>query len=106
MPFWAKRSKNRDAESPERTLARLQSETGKPRYPLTVTKALRDGQLRLQRGGYNITEVDQFLATIDERTVDEINDVVFSIGRRIEGYSEDQVDALLDKIVSQRADGD
>ncbi len=52
--------------------------------------------------GYAVEEVDAFLATIDTRTVEEIDAVVFRTTRLMGGYEEKEVDAYLDQCIAVR----
>ena len=92
MPFWSRKSEDPVTEDAQQTLRRLQTEAeGRSRTPANSRSAPVPG-LRVHRGGYDIDEVDVFLATIDSRTADEIEGVMFTTHRRKEGYDEDDVD--------------
>ena len=54
------------------------------------------------RPGYATDQVDAFLATIDDRTVQEINDVVFKTTRLVPGYDEEAVDTYLDTCIAHK----
>lgn len=89
MSFWSRRKPPTKAETPDETLARLQSAASPSRFPLV-------------RGGYDVEEVDAFLATIDQRTADEVRNVLFRASRRKAGYAQDEVDRFLDGIEAQK----
>ncbi|HEX5016015.1 MAG TPA: DivIVA domain-containing protein [Actinomycetes bacterium] len=74
----------------QETLARLGSSGGGP------TK------FRLHRGGYDIAEVDAFLAIVESRTVAELEQALFNAASRSKGYNEDDVDQHPDEIVARR----
>jgi DivIVA domain-containing protein len=58
------------------------------------------------RPGYDLQQVDAFLASIPARSAQEINDVEFATSRFGPGYDERQVDAYLDAwIARKRSDG-
>ena len=52
--------------------------------------------------GYAREQVDAFLATIADRTVQEINDVLFKTTRFSPGYDEEEVDAYLDTCIAAK----
>lgn len=103
MPFWSQRPKDAEVESSEQTLARLQSAAAESTDHLLAGADAPASSFRSKLGGYNIAEVDRFLASIDERTVDEIQTVLFRTSRHERGYNEDDVDQLLDAVSDQRA---
>ena len=88
LPF---RKKKRVApETPQETLARLTS--------------VRRGQntFGMEKGGYDVAEVDAFLATVESRTVPEIQRVLFRLAGRSQGYRQNEVDRHLDDLVARR----
>ena len=52
--------------------------------------------------GYAIDEVDAFMATVSTKTVDEIENVQFTVVRLRSGYRMDAVDEALDRWVAAR----
>jgi DivIVA domain-containing protein len=102
VPFWSRKSDDPVIEDAEQTLHRLQTEAERrSRMPSNSRSAPVPG-LRVCRGGYDMDEVDAFLATIDRRTAGEIKDVTFNY-RRKQGYHQDDVDQLLDDWIGRAA---
>jgi DivIVA domain-containing protein len=52
--------------------------------------------------GYDMGEVDAFIAGIADRTFQEMNDVVFKTTRFSPGYDEQEVDAYLDSCIARK----
>ena len=61
-----------------------------------------DFSLTRFKPGYATDQVDAFLATIADRTVQEINDVVFKTTRLFPGYDEEEVDTYLDSCIAYK----
>jgi DivIVA domain-containing protein len=55
--------------------------------------------------GYDMAQVDTFIAGIAARTVQEMNDVVFKTTRFSQGYDMRQVDAYLDACIVRKRQG-
>jgi DivIVA domain-containing protein len=103
VPFWSRKSHDPAIEDPQETLRRLQAEAARQPQPTAGPSTTGGPSLRLRRDGYDIAEVDAFLATIDTRTAIEIRTVVFNSARRKQGYDQDDVDQLLDQLEAKRA---
>lgn len=103
MPFWSRRSHDPSTEAPQETLRRLQAESARQTRATNPSPASVGQSLRLRRGGYDVAEVDAFLATIDTRTAKEIRTVLFNSAPRKQGYHQDDVDQLLDQYGAKRA---
>ncbi|BEP12143.1 hypothetical protein acdb102_04540 [Acidothermaceae bacterium B102] len=61
-----------------------------------------DFSLTRFKPGYATDQVDAFLATIADRTAQEINDVEFRTTRFFPGYDEEEVDAYLDACIAHK----
>ena len=96
---WRKRDQHSASETPEQTLARLQStgQSGRPERPaMPPPVPARFPTVRL-REGYEMAQVDAFLDTIETATPQQVHDKQFSTVRLREGYDMDAVDAALDE---------
>lgn len=100
-PFWSRKSHDPAAEDAQETLRRLQA--GGTSQPHASPATGGRPELRLRRGGYDVAEVDAFLATMATRTAEEIRTVTFNSARRKQGYDQDDVDQLLDQLEAKRA---
>jgi DivIVA domain-containing protein len=86
-------------ETPDETWARLQA--GNNTSP---TQQLASGSRFKRRrvsAGYDVTAVDEFMATINRRSVTEIKDVAFPY-QRFGGYDMGEVDNYLEDEIDRR----
>lgn len=114
-----KRRRKATGETPEQTLSRLQSANPVVVSPVVVeppavesaaavpleTAPSQQPRFTLGRrgSGYAVEQVDAFMDTIDQRTVDEVHKVVFRPpGPFTCGYDVDEVDVFLDGEIARK----